>query len=120
MADHGEVEYATAEGNDLPAHEANYESFIHFTVIGTVLVVNILVGLAIGGVLGHWLLSGGGHHRRRSSRPASPHGRDRACPASSCSLCRCSRSCSAPTADGATGHPVASQGDGVNAHLCSA
>jgi len=56
MAAHGEVEYATAEGNDLPAHEANYQSFIHVTVIGTVLVVNILVGLAIGGVLGHWLL----------------------------------------------------------------
>jgi Bacterial aa3 type cytochrome c oxidase subunit IV len=56
MADHGEVEYATAEGNDLPAHEANYESFIQFTVIGTVFVITILVGLAIGGVLGHWLL----------------------------------------------------------------
>jgi Bacterial aa3 type cytochrome c oxidase subunit IV len=56
MADHGEVEYATAEGNDLPAHEAGYENFVHFTVIGAVLVINILVGLAIGGVLGHWLL----------------------------------------------------------------
>ena len=56
MADHGEVEYATAEGNDLPAHEANYESFIQFTVIGAVFVITILVGLAIGGVLGHWLL----------------------------------------------------------------
>jgi Bacterial aa3 type cytochrome c oxidase subunit IV len=56
MADHGEVEYATAEGNDLPAHEANYESFIQFTIIGAVFVITILVGLAIGGVLGHWLL----------------------------------------------------------------
>jgi hypothetical protein len=56
MADHGEVEYATAEGNDLPAHEANYVAFTHFAVIGTVYVINILVGLAIGGVLGHWLL----------------------------------------------------------------
>jgi shikimate kinase len=56
MADHGEVEYATAEGNDLPAHEANYEAFVNLAVIGTVYVVNILVGLAIGGVLGHWLL----------------------------------------------------------------
>ena len=56
MADHGEVEYATAEGNDLPAHEANYEAFIQFTVIGCVFVITILVGLAIGGVLGHWLL----------------------------------------------------------------
>jgi hypothetical protein len=58
MADHGEVEYATAEGNDLPAHEAGYQSFTQFTVIGTVFVVTILVGLAIGGVLGHWLLLG--------------------------------------------------------------
>jgi Bacterial aa3 type cytochrome c oxidase subunit IV len=55
MADHGELEYATAEGNDLPAHEAAYDSFTHFVVIGLVYVVNILVGLAIGGVLGHWL-----------------------------------------------------------------
>ena len=60
MADHGEVEYATAEGNDLPAHEANYEGFIQFTVIGAVFVITILVGLAIGGVvdLYHGLLRG--------------------------------------------------------------
>jgi hypothetical protein len=56
MADHGEVEYATAEGNDLLAHEATYEDFTHFVVIGLVFVITILVGLAIGGVLGHWLL----------------------------------------------------------------
>jgi hypothetical protein len=55
MADHGELEYATAEGNDLPAHEAGYEAFTHFVVIGTVLVLTIVVGLAIGGVIGHWL-----------------------------------------------------------------
>jgi hypothetical protein len=55
MADHGELEYATAEGNDLPAHEAGYESFTHFVVIGTALVLTIVVGLAIGGVVGHWL-----------------------------------------------------------------
>jgi hypothetical protein len=58
MADHGELEYATAEGNDLPAHEASYEGFTHFVVIGTVLVLTIVVGLAIGGVVGHWLLCG--------------------------------------------------------------
>jgi hypothetical protein len=57
MADHGELEYATAEGNDLPAHEATYEGFTHFVVIGTVLVITIVVGLAIGGVLSHWLLT---------------------------------------------------------------
>ena len=54
MADHGELEYATAEGNDLPAHEATYEDFTHFVVIGTVLVITIVVGLAIGGVVGNW------------------------------------------------------------------
>ena len=54
MADHGELEYATAEGNDLPAHVATYEDFTHFVVIGTVLVITIVVGLAIGGVVGNW------------------------------------------------------------------
>jgi hypothetical protein len=55
MADHGEVQYATADGNDIPAHEAGYEQFIQATFIGSALVVNILLGLAIGGVLGYWL-----------------------------------------------------------------
>jgi Bacterial aa3 type cytochrome c oxidase subunit IV len=55
MADHGEVQYATAEGNDLSAHEAGYEQFVQATFIGSALVVNILIGLAIGGVIGHWL-----------------------------------------------------------------
>jgi hypothetical protein len=55
MADHGEVQYATAEGNDLPAHEAGYGQFVQATFIGTAMVINILFGLTIGGVLGHWL-----------------------------------------------------------------
>jgi len=55
MADHGEVEYATAQGNDIPAHEANYSGFLHAVSVGTIHVVNILIGLAIGGVIGHWL-----------------------------------------------------------------
>jgi integral membrane sensor domain MASE1 len=55
MADHGEVQYATAEGNDLPAHEASYHQFIQASFIGTILVINILIGLTLGGVLGHWL-----------------------------------------------------------------
>ena len=57
MADHGELEYATAEGNDLPAHVAAYEGFTHFVVIGTVLVLTIVVGLAIGSVAGNWLIA---------------------------------------------------------------
>ena len=28
MADHGEVAYTTADGNDYPAHEATYVGFI--------------------------------------------------------------------------------------------
>ena len=31
MADHGEVEYATADGNDYAEHEATYAMFIAMT-----------------------------------------------------------------------------------------
>jgi hypothetical protein len=55
MADHGAVEYATAEGNDLPSHEATYERFVHLVVVGGAHVTSIVLGLAIGGVAGHWL-----------------------------------------------------------------
>ena len=55
MAEHGTVEYATAAGNDYPAHEQSYESFVHFTFICILSVVNIMLGLAVGGVMGHWL-----------------------------------------------------------------
>jgi Bacterial aa3 type cytochrome c oxidase subunit IV len=55
MADHGEVQYATADGNDIPAHEAGYEQFVLAAIIGTNYVINLLIGLTIGGVLGHWL-----------------------------------------------------------------
>ena len=41
MAEHGEVQYATAEGNDLPAHEAGYKEFVQVTFIATLLVANI-------------------------------------------------------------------------------
>jgi Bacterial aa3 type cytochrome c oxidase subunit IV len=55
MADHGNVEYATAAGNDLPAHEATYENFVHMSFIIGTHVVNLVFGLATGGVMGHWL-----------------------------------------------------------------
>jgi hypothetical protein len=55
MADHGEIQYATADGNDLAAHEAGYSQFVQVTFIGTTMVINILFALTIGGVLGHWL-----------------------------------------------------------------
>ena len=57
MADHGTVEYATATGNDYPAHESTYESFVHFTFVGILHIVGILLGLAVGGVKGDWLLA---------------------------------------------------------------
>lgn len=55
MADHGEVQYATATGNDLPAHENTYEMFLQGTFVLTTAVINILLGLTVGAVLGHWL-----------------------------------------------------------------
>ena len=54
MADHGEVEYATATGNDYPAHVQTYEGFIHFAVVGVCNVINIVLALAIGTVVGHY------------------------------------------------------------------
>ena len=58
MADHGTVEYATATGNDLPAHERTYEGFVHLAFVGTLTVINIVLGLAIGAVADHWLVGG--------------------------------------------------------------
>jgi len=55
MADHGEVQYTTATGNDLPAHQSAYDEFVQVTFVVTAAIVSILFGLAIGGVLGHWL-----------------------------------------------------------------
>ena len=55
MADHGPVEYATATGNDYPAHEKTYESFIKYSFDGTIHVINLMLALTVGGVLGHWL-----------------------------------------------------------------
>jgi aa3 type cytochrome c oxidase subunit IV len=57
MADHAEAEYGTAEGNDYAEHEATYEWFVHFTVIAIIHIINIVLGLATGGVRGHWLLA---------------------------------------------------------------
>lgn len=54
MADHGTVEYATATGNDYPAHESTYDTFVKFTVVGILHVINLLLGLTVGGVMGHW------------------------------------------------------------------
>ncbi len=39
----------------MPAHETGYAMFLQGTFVLTAVVINILFGLAIGGVLGHWL-----------------------------------------------------------------
>jgi len=57
MADHGHVEYAIAGGNDIPEHEAMYDRFVHLVVVGGAFVVNIVLVLAIGGVVHHWLIA---------------------------------------------------------------
>ncbi len=57
MADHGHAEYATAQGNDLRAHEAMYDRFVHLVLVGGAHVASILLGLAVGAVAGHWLIA---------------------------------------------------------------
>jgi Bacterial aa3 type cytochrome c oxidase subunit IV len=47
MADHGEVEYATATGNDLAAHEETYRNFITLVKVVMGIVVTIVILLAI-------------------------------------------------------------------------
>jgi hypothetical protein len=46
MADHGELEYATAEGNDYPAHEETYRSFIRLTKVCIAVIVVIVILMA--------------------------------------------------------------------------
>ena len=46
MADHAEVEYATATGNDYNEHESTYRFFIQLTKWGTIAVIVILILMA--------------------------------------------------------------------------
>jgi len=46
MADHAEVEYATATGNDYAEHEATYEFFVKLAKWGTVSVIVLLILMA--------------------------------------------------------------------------
>jgi hypothetical protein len=46
MADHGEVEYATATGNDYVAHEQTYRNFVTLVKVVLAIVVIIVIGLA--------------------------------------------------------------------------
>ena len=54
MADHGQVEYATATGNDLTAHESTYKNFVLLTFIGCCHVASVVIGLAIVGTTSRW------------------------------------------------------------------
>jgi hypothetical protein len=54
MADHGQVEYATATGNDLAAHEAAYKNFVQLAYVGSCFVVCVVIALAITGTTPHW------------------------------------------------------------------
>jgi Bacterial aa3 type cytochrome c oxidase subunit IV len=46
MAEHNEVAYTTADGNDYVAHEQTYEGFIKLVKYGTLSVVIILALMA--------------------------------------------------------------------------
>jgi hypothetical protein len=46
MADHGELEYAAADGNDYPAHEQTYLSFVKMVKVGITAVVILLILMA--------------------------------------------------------------------------
>jgi hypothetical protein len=41
MTDHGELEYASATGNDYPAHEQTYRNFV--TLVKGILAVVIVI-----------------------------------------------------------------------------
>ncbi|HEY1749438.1 MAG TPA: aa3-type cytochrome c oxidase subunit IV [Xanthobacteraceae bacterium] len=46
MADHADVQYATATGNDLAAHEQTYKNFITLVKTGLAVVIVIVILLA--------------------------------------------------------------------------
>ena len=58
MADHGEVEYAPATGNDYAAHESSYANFLKLTEVTIVTVMSILIGLVLVGVKDAFLSGG--------------------------------------------------------------
>jgi hypothetical protein len=47
MADHGEVEYATATGNDYTEHEGTYLLFLKVVKWSVTVIVVILIGMAV-------------------------------------------------------------------------
>jgi hypothetical protein len=47
MADHGELEYATATGNDYAAHEETYRNFVTLVKVSIAVVAAIVILMAI-------------------------------------------------------------------------
>jgi hypothetical protein len=47
MDDHGQMEYATASGNDYPAHEQQYHTFVTITKFFVAVIAVILILMAI-------------------------------------------------------------------------
>jgi len=46
MADHGEVEYASATGNDYAAHEDSYRGFVTLVKVSLAVIVVLLILMA--------------------------------------------------------------------------
>jgi hypothetical protein len=46
MADHGEVQYSTADGNDYAEHENTYKLFLQLTKWGIIIIAAILALMA--------------------------------------------------------------------------
>lgn len=46
MAEHGDLEYATATGNDYPAHEQTYHAFLTLVRVSVAVIVVILILMA--------------------------------------------------------------------------
>ena len=45
MADHSEVAYTTADGNDYPEHERTYEGFVELAFVGSLYVIATVLGI---------------------------------------------------------------------------
>ncbi len=47
MDEHGQLEYATAPGNDYVSHEDTYRAFLRLTKISIVVIATIVILMAI-------------------------------------------------------------------------
>jgi hypothetical protein len=56
MADHGEVQYTTADGNDYHEHEGTYVRFLDMAFALSAYVISVLCGLAAVGATHHELI----------------------------------------------------------------